>query len=240
VAGRPNELEISVQRGAGSKDTWVVSDGPVSTFSMLRPASQPVRLSRGGGDLPSRVADNLFWLGRYSERADTIARLGRTLGLRLAEQNDPAWLEQGELGALMRAMSAVTTAPIPAPPAPTKVDVPGGAESRLPERLLLDALFGSERPGTLRGTVRETHRVAGIIRDRISMDTWRIVTALDQQMREADRGSGRRMMAAVPARLDRLIMTLAALSGLAMDGMTRGEAGASWTWAAAWSGPPTW
>src|SRR5450432_1907571 len=220
VAGHPDDLEISVQRGAGSKDTWVVADGPVSTFSMLRPPSHPVQLSRGGGDLPSRVADNLFWLGRYSERADTIARLGRTLSLRM-DQGDPQLLEQGELGALLRALAAITLAP-PALPAPG--DKTGGAaEARTPERTLLDALFGGERHGTLRGTVREIHRVAGIIRDRISMDTWRIVTALDQLMREADRGVARRMLAAVPARLDRLVMTLAALSGLSMDGMTRGE-----------------
>lgn len=222
VAGRPDDLEISVQRGAGSKDTWVVSDGPVSTFSLLRPASHPVQLSRGGGDLPSRVADNLFWLGRYSERADTIARLGRTLSLRLPDQTDPRQVEQGELGALLRALGAVTLAPTALPaPSPPATEV--GPDAPLPERLLLDCLFGTERHGTLRGTVREIHRVAGIIRDRISMDTWRIVTALEQQIREADRGAGRRMLGAVPARLDRLVMTLAALSGLAMDGMTRGE-----------------
>ncbi|MES1171849.1 MAG: circularly permuted type 2 ATP-grasp protein [Bacteroidota bacterium] len=222
VAGSPDDVEISVQRGAGSKDTWVISEGPVSTFSLLRPPSQPVQLSRGGGDLPSRDADNLFWLGRYSERADTIARLGRTLSLRLPDQPDPQTVEQGELGALLRALASVTLAAAPgAGPLAAKADA--GADARLPERLLLDALFSTQRWSTLRGTVRETHRVAGIIRDRISMDTWRIVTALDQQMREADRGTGRRMLAAVPARLDRLLMTLAALSGLAMDGMTRGE-----------------
>jgi uncharacterized alpha-E superfamily protein len=221
VAGHPDDLEISVQRGAGSKDTWVISDGPVNTFSMLRPPSHPVQLSRGGGDLPSRVADNLFWLGRYAERADTIARLGRTLSLRL-DQSDPQLVEQGELAALLRALAAITLAPAAgAPPVRDAADSP--TEPRLPERLLLDALFGTERHGTLRGTVREIHHVAGVIRDRISMDTWRIVTALDQQMREADRGIARRMLAAVPARLDRLVMTLAALSGLAMDGMTRGE-----------------
>ena len=221
VAGHPDDLEISVQRGAGSKDTWVVTDGPVSTFSMLRPASHPVQLSRGGGDLPSRVADNLFWLGRYSERADTIARLGRTLSLRI-DQSDQQVVEQGELGALLRALASITLAPAGGAAA-LLPKVEAHPEVRLPERLLLDGLFGTERHGTLRGTVRDIHRVAGIIRDRISMDTWRIVTALDQQMREADRGVGRRMLAVVPARLDRLVMTLAALSGLAMDGMTRGE-----------------
>ncbi len=46
---------------------------------MLRPRDQPVELRRGSADLPSRVADNLFWLGRYAERAENIARLLRTL-----------------------------------------------------------------------------------------------------------------------------------------------------------------
>ena len=63
LVGSPTEREISMQRGAGSADTWVVSGGPVNTFSLLPRASHPFELSRGGGDLPSRVADNLFWLG---------------------------------------------------------------------------------------------------------------------------------------------------------------------------------
>ena len=214
VAGRIGDLEISVQRGARSKDTWVTSHHPVSTFSLLRPASQPVQLSRGGGDLPSRVADNLFWLGRYAERADSIARLGRTISLRLPDQNDARLLEGSELGPLFRALLVETQS------APSPDDVP---EARQPERVLLEALFGNDRGGTLRRTVREAHRVGGIIRDRISMDTWRILTALDQQMREADRPATRRMLGVVPARLDRIITTLAALSGLTMDGMTRGE-----------------
>src|SRR6185369_9303308 len=67
--------DISIQRGARSKDCWVTSGGPVSTFTLLPAPGHAVALSRGGGDLPSRVADNLFWLGRYAERAEAIARL---------------------------------------------------------------------------------------------------------------------------------------------------------------------
>src|SRR5262249_20525998 len=48
---------VSMQRGGGSKDTWVLSASPVSNFSLLRPAGLPVELSRGGSDLPSRAAD---------------------------------------------------------------------------------------------------------------------------------------------------------------------------------------
>ena len=62
-----------MQRGGGSKDTWVLADGAGQRRSACcRSGGQPVELSRGGSDLPSRVADNLFWLGRYAERAEGL------------------------------------------------------------------------------------------------------------------------------------------------------------------------
>jgi uncharacterized circularly permuted ATP-grasp superfamily protein len=63
VAERTDSLVVSMQRGGGSKDTWVLADGPVPAFSLLRPAGEVVEVSRGGSGLPSRVADDLFWLG---------------------------------------------------------------------------------------------------------------------------------------------------------------------------------
>ena len=65
---------VSMQRGGGSKDTWVLSDGPVSAGSLLAPPAAPVASSARPADLPSRVADNLFWLGRYAERAEHLVR----------------------------------------------------------------------------------------------------------------------------------------------------------------------
>ncbi len=67
VAGAEGPV-VSMQSGGHSKDAWVLWDEPVDTFSMLRPRHQPVELRRGSTDLPSRAADNLFWLGRYAER----------------------------------------------------------------------------------------------------------------------------------------------------------------------------
>ena len=216
VAGGPDEQEISMQAGAGSKDTWVVSGGPVSTFSLLPPSSQPIALSRGGGDLPSRVADNLFWLGRYAERAEAIARLARTICLRLSEQTDPRLVEGSELTPLLTALYMQTHATLSPPPA--SKDAPS-AEDRL-----TDAIFDGRHPGTLRATIRSTHRVAGVIRDRISADTWRVLTALDQEIREVDRGAGSYHVAALARLLDRLVMNMAALSGMVMESMTRGQA----------------
>ena len=64
-------MVVSMQKGGGSKDTWVLSLGTRQHFqSAAGPTVNPVELSRGGSDLPSRAADNLFWLGRYAERAE--------------------------------------------------------------------------------------------------------------------------------------------------------------------------
>ena len=60
---------ISMQRGGSSKDTWIQSATPVEELSLLHAAAQSVELRRTGNNLPSRLADNFFWLGRYSERA---------------------------------------------------------------------------------------------------------------------------------------------------------------------------
>ena len=106
VGGAADEIDISIARGARSKDTWVISDGAVSEFSLLRPPAQPVALTRGGGDLPSRVADNFFWLGRYAERAEAIARLARVVCLRLADRGRRAFA--ADLAPLVAALRAQT------------------------------------------------------------------------------------------------------------------------------------
>src|SRR5439155_12863487 len=80
--------EVTMQRGARSKDVWVVSNEAVAEVTLLRDAERPIVLSRGGSDLPSRAADDLYWLRRYAERAEGIARLTRVLGARLSEVAD--------------------------------------------------------------------------------------------------------------------------------------------------------
>ena len=70
---------VSMQRGGHSKDAWVLWDSPVDTFSLLRPRNAPVELRRVPRVVPSGVADNLFWLGRYVERAENVARILRAI-----------------------------------------------------------------------------------------------------------------------------------------------------------------
>ena len=68
VSSSGDTLDVSLEDSGGSKDAWVVSDGPVKAFSLLRTPGPSAELLPAATDLPSRVADNLFWLGRYAKR----------------------------------------------------------------------------------------------------------------------------------------------------------------------------
>ncbi|MFT3972642.1 MAG: circularly permuted type 2 ATP-grasp protein [Amaricoccus sp.] len=78
---------IAMQRGGTAADVWVVSERPVDNFSMLQqPSGDYARVAPGV--LPSRAGDNLFWLGRYVERAEGVMRMARAYHIRLAETAD--------------------------------------------------------------------------------------------------------------------------------------------------------
>ncbi|MEC9343080.1 MAG: circularly permuted type 2 ATP-grasp protein [Pseudomonadota bacterium] len=79
---------LAVQRGGSVADVWVVAPQPVPGDTMLT-QTQPAHLRSQTGVLPSRAADNLFWLGRYVERTETTVRLIRAYHVRLAESDNP-------------------------------------------------------------------------------------------------------------------------------------------------------
>ena len=75
---------VSISQGGTVADVWVVSDSPVPEDSMLMQSGE-VFVRTSPGLLPSRAADNLFWLGRYVERAEGQMRLTRAYMSRLPE-----------------------------------------------------------------------------------------------------------------------------------------------------------
>ena len=198
-----DSMVVSMQTGGGSKDTWIMSGGPVDTFSLLQQPGQSVELNRSGGDLPSRVADNLFWLGRYMERADGIARLCRGILVRLPDQN----LDNSPD---LQLLLGVTKSG------------PGEEAVIPPDQRLAAILFDSQFPLGLQSTLTSAYRIAGLVRDRISIDTWRIINRFDRDFPST--GSHNVRLNDILPALDRLIITFAAFGGLAMESMTRGYA----------------
>jgi len=216
VAGSDGGVEVTMQAGARSKDVWVLSTEASHQVAPLVAVNRAVELSRGGSDLPSRAADNLYWLGRYAERGEGIARLARVIAARLAELDAPEELASAhEFGPLFGALRAQTEFLYSA-------DIPLAAPADLvaAEAQLGAAVKDGACMGSLAAVVRATLRAGRVVRDRISLDTWRVLAALDEQATTIERAEG---SAALVDGLNHVVTTLAAFSGLAMDSMTRGQ-----------------
>ena len=89
IADDVDARAVSLQRGAATADAWVLAHGPVAETTLL-PTAERMPVQRASGLLPSRAADNLFWVGRYVERAEATLRLVRAIINRVAEADDAA------------------------------------------------------------------------------------------------------------------------------------------------------
>ncbi len=213
VTASADTLIVSLQQGGGSKDTWVLTEGPVSEVSLLPPAGHAIELSRAGNDLPSRAADNLFWLGRYVQRSEDMVRLLRGILVRLTEKSGLA--DVPELPTLLRALTHLTQA------------LPGfvgaGADERLtnPRTELFSLIFQPERAGSLAYNYRSIHRAAASVRDRISMDMWRILSSLPYA--DPFDPANPPTLSDILDLLNERVLILAGFGGIAMESMTRGH-----------------
>ena len=73
ISERPDVEPLEMRAGIKSADVWILSRDPVEAVSLIQ--TGPARVRRIAGHLPSRAADNLFWFGRYVERAEAVIRL---------------------------------------------------------------------------------------------------------------------------------------------------------------------
>lgn len=76
VADTGDARAVSLQHGGRSADVWVVAGADAASRIVVR-EHLPPQARREDGCLPSRAADNLFWLGRYVERTEFMLRLAR-------------------------------------------------------------------------------------------------------------------------------------------------------------------
>ena len=172
IAEQPDARAVSMGDGVQSADVWVVSDKPVSASTLL-PAAEAVRIRRIAGVLPSRAADNLFWLGRYLERAEATLRLIRALG---APMRDPAKGSSTALPSVERIQRLLVT---------------WGAASQAtranPARVVAEALQSPEKFGSALSLAQSAQRTASSLRERLSPDAWQIITEMVRAARPAGR-----------------------------------------------------
>ena len=200
VAGDGDSRVIAMQRGGRSKDTWILSEGPVNaSFTLLSSTVTADDLVTSRGNVPSRVAENLFWFGRYGERCDTAARTLRVaiagvLGNREALADDDILVP---VLALARRMGLI-------------------GETEHPATELLRAATHPDEGLSQR--MKQFTRVAFTLRDRMSVDNWRTLNQLTGDP-VFQRGSS---LPLALAWLDRAVSASTTLTGFVLDGMTRG------------------
>jgi uncharacterized circularly permuted ATP-grasp superfamily protein/uncharacterized alpha-E superfamily protein len=206
-----NTVALSAPDGE-SRDVWVVSDAVPPPFTSLwRPTLATARVERSPQDLPSRAADNLFWLGRYTERADWTMRVLRICLSRLQEDSAP----RQELRASRTALEILLSKEEGKVPAEWET-----TNARLIEQLARNLMTSTDWHYGLPRTLDNIHRVASITRDRLSLEAWRTLN----DFYSSRRWRVETMPTAVGDSLRLLedgLRVLAAFHGLTHENMTR-------------------
>jgi uncharacterized circularly permuted ATP-grasp superfamily protein len=199
---------VTMQRGGSSADVWVLTEGAVDTHTRLRDPTPtgPHAVGGAGHHVTSRAAENLFWLGRYTERAENTIRLAQVTLETLASddtRDDLAtaqWLHQ-----LCVAHGVVpwgTPSPGGADEATERAHAGGFAASRNQaatalgnrlrqfERSVVLSLAPSARPDAPAGmqvasvdfNLRALRQAASHVRERLSLEHWALIDRAPQQL----------------------------------------------------------
>ena len=213
---------VTMQYGGLSKDTWVIGDerdtnphGPATPI-VVRPA-------RPAGGVPSRLADHLFWLGRYAERLEHIVRMARAgLSRMIGEDTDQ---QTAELEVVMHLLWHTKKLPRRRKEtAPTQDEEEQEREeeaARQPLDRLRPLLADPTVPDAVPALAQRLRYNASAARDRLSDDMWRLINRLESLAAPADQATI--TPAALLDQLDTLILSLAALAGMEAENMTRGH-----------------
>jgi uncharacterized circularly permuted ATP-grasp superfamily protein/uncharacterized alpha-E superfamily protein len=201
IADDADARAVSLQRGGRTADAWILSKGPVEETTLL-PRPERIAIQRTSGVLPSRAAYNLFWVGRYVERAEATLRLVRALINRLTDAADAAPVV-ARVSALLEAWSAGLN------------DIPNARAALIAEA----ALSRRDFEGSLPRLVVAARSAASVIRDRLSPDAWRALNDLVAAL-------GAPIPVGPPEsimldRVETALRIISSFSGLAQENMTR-------------------
>ncbi len=213
------QLMASMQRGGSSADCWVQTEGLVDHTSLLQSAPSTLALAHQKRPVTSRAAENLFWLGRYTERAENSIRLAQIALNHLAGEEPSSRPLMAWLSAAARENSLVLP------------DVPGAEQSaRVFARSLMAGL--SPEPGTpLAGqtysvgfNLRALKAAAAQVRERLSQEHWNLIERTEAEFAhdcadmatDAEYGTAEALAA-----LQNASELLAAITGAQTDRMVR-------------------
>ncbi len=206
----------SMQRGGSSADVWALTREDVDPGgALVQPQLTPATQAQRARIVTSRAAENLYWLGRYTERTENLIHLARlTLEcLHGEEQGSPhllAWLSK---------LALDNTLVLPT--------VVSATQDRAAfERALITDL-GSTEGATSVGYYLRALRFAGsAVRERLSQEHWRMIVRAEEDLfaRCAAMANGADRTSLDALRILRAASDqLAAITGAQSDRMTRDD-----------------
>ncbi len=200
---------VSNQSGGISKDTWVV-DRSTEVYTGV-PKKEKFVPSVSKNVLPSRTGEHLFWLGRYLERSAFSVRLMRIVLLTFNEVDGDIHVQEDPgLSILLKTLTNLTGA------------LPGFNKKKTlknPEAELLSLSCDPNRAGSVAQSVQSLLRNAYSVRDRLSLDTWRILDSISEELTTLKNVN--KDLNKVYQSMDNLVIKLMGFYGLNIDNMTR-------------------
>lgn len=196
-----------------TKDIWVLAETSAAADGPVSDRAAPLSIRRTAGDMPSRVADNFYWFGRYLERLEASAILLRSALVRVARPA-PAPHELAEIEVLIACLIEAGL---------LETEVVGGLGSaRLGQTLPRAA--GSQGP--IHAQLRQVSRLMALLRDRLTGQMYRMASrslrAVEGAFGRIDsRRDGQALDAALLAMSD-ILAFAATMSGLVAENMVRG------------------
>jgi uncharacterized circularly permuted ATP-grasp superfamily protein/uncharacterized alpha-E superfamily protein len=187
--------------GDMSADVCIVADEPQPAVTLLD-SGPNIAIRRVAGTLPSKAADNFFWLARYLERGEMVLRMVRVLIGGSLEAETAATLDRSTLGRVADTLVAWGAA---------RGDVLASGMNALCVQVLGD----EDMPGSVHALFGAAEAIGRGLRERLAIDFWRL---LNRQIGAVHDQPTSLHMAYVARLLDRC----AALSGLAAENMVRG------------------
>jgi uncharacterized circularly permuted ATP-grasp superfamily protein/uncharacterized alpha-E superfamily protein len=201
LAAHDDMRAVLMGEGDMSADVCIVADEPQPSIATVD-SRATIAIRRVAGTLPSKAADNLFWLARYLERGEMVLRMVRVLIGGSIEGEAASALDQSTLDRV----------------ADTLVAWGSARKDKLAEgtsKLCVHALTDPEMPGSVQSLFEAAEAIGRGLRERLAVDFWRLLS------RQIDQVSGFRN-SQIMAHVARLLDRCAALSGLSAENMVRG------------------
>jgi uncharacterized circularly permuted ATP-grasp superfamily protein/uncharacterized alpha-E superfamily protein len=216
-AAQQGDVPVSNQMGAMSKDTWVIASNELHQVHSSDNSQAKLLVGSYSSTLPSRVAENLFWVGRYAERTEGSIRLLRTTVKKLyinPDISNPHY--ESSLHAILRALTYITNT------YPGFINKESDTLLKTPDSELLSLMLDEEKSGSIANNQRCLLQAGYAVRNLWSSDTWRVMDEIKSHLEQSQQLTESTLWN-IQEHMDRLITALSAFSGLILESMTRGD-----------------